>query len=671
MGLLTRRTGNSTHPGPAYTSSAHPARPTHPADPYHTYPSHYIHPTDPAEPYPIHPASPYPTHSSYSAHPTYPTHPAYLYPTHSTHRAHPIYPSNPTQPTSPSYDPSSSSVDIQRVHQFTNSWVTPVSRFPEGQLIRRGITFPHESLEQPIRTKVARRPKLRTPRFTGRKKSRGTTIKLLPEDILLEIFDFCRLNDMGWGRPWKWLHLAHVCRKWRHALTVSPRRLDLQILCRPGGAPIESIMDAWSTLPLSVLCYDLQSGSLSENIIVALRRPDRVYKVDLTLSSSLIGSIVPMMQEPFPKLESIQITVQDTMGPPLAFRGFLLGGSTPRVRDIHLDRVAIPFPAIRQVLSSTNSLVKLQLLNIPNDAYFPPVDLVNALSTLIHLESLMFGFRSPASRPPQPLPPPSTMTGRPCTTTTLSSLTNLNFCGAHEYLEEFISQIDLPSLREMTIKLFNQILFEIPHSCQFISRLKALGYSIWVRIAPTKGAVEVTFEHIVTPRVFCSLTALCLRLDYQLSFVTQLMTQLSPLVRSKVQILRIGTSPNDWPHMPPWAEDVDSGQWLELFQLFRNVRKVHVMESGLVPDIVQALVTREEEEADENMVAAGVLPELTELSLNRYDRFPSVLKDVKGFVSARRRANRTIDVRNWALTIPPRTGFSTVYRNTLWSHIFG
>jgi len=32
---------------------------------------------------------------------------------------------------------------------------TPVSRFPEGQLICHAITFPHESLEQPILAKVA------------------------------------------------------------------------------------------------------------------------------------------------------------------------------------------------------------------------------------------------------------------------------------------------------------------------------------------------------------------------------------------------------------------------------------------------------------------------------------------------------------------------------------
>jgi len=95
--------------------------------------------------------------------------------------------------------------------------------------------------------------------------------------------------------------------------------------------------------------------------------------------------------------------------------------------------------------------------------------------------------------------------------------------------------------------------------------------------------------------------------------------------------------------MPDAMDDVDSAQWLELFQLFGNVSNLRVLESGLVPGIAQALVTREEDsEADENVVAAGVFPELKELDLNGYGKSPSVLKDVARFVTARRRAGRTV-----------------------------
>ena len=66
---------------------------------------------------------------------------------------------------------------------------------------------------------------------------RRVMIDILPENTLLEIFDFYRLDaekatPARPGLPWKWKRLAHVCRKWRHVLFMSPRRLGLQIYCK-------------------------------------------------------------------------------------------------------------------------------------------------------------------------------------------------------------------------------------------------------------------------------------------------------------------------------------------------------------------------------------------------------------------------------------------------------
>ncbi len=670
VGSLARRTGNSTHPGSTYTSSASPTYPTHPADPYPTYPSHSIHPAYPypaqpaefsthtADPYTTHPTDPYPTYPTHSIHPAspyptcsfYSTQHTHLYPTHITHRARPIHPSNPTQSVSPSYDLSSSSVNIQQVHQSANSWVTPVSRFPEGQVIRRAITFPHESLEQLIGTEPeVASTTLRTPQSTVSElhgeKLRKTAIEMLPEEILLEIFDLYRLDAVkqSGGRLWKWYCLAHVCKKWRRVISTSPRRLDLQILCEY-GALVESILDAWPTLPFVVRYNSSKSRSLSKDIIVALRRPDRVCEIDFVLSSSLIGLIIPVIQEPFPGLERIRITVEDTWGSPLLVRGSFLGGSSPLVREINLDGIGFTFPAIRQVLSSTNNLVKLQLSNIHNGIYFSPVELANALSTLIHLESLVIGFHSPASRPPQPEPPPSTMTRRPRTTEhstfTLSSLTHLDFHGNREYLEELVSQIDLPSLCKLTIKLFNQILFETRSFCQFTPPLKAFEPPAWVFITHTVESVNVMFVQACKPlNGNCCFKTSCRRLDLQLSFVIQVTTQLSPFFLSSVQSLIIEKTLGV--HMPTGVEDVDSARWLKLFRPFSHVTRVHVRERRFVPGIVQALAM-EEEGANENVVAAGVLPELNSLYLDGYRDSPSVVKGAEQFVSSRRLAGRPV-----------------------------
>ena len=149
---------------------------------------------------------------------------------------------------------------------------------------------------------------------------------MLSEDLLLEIFDFYRLDAMesSFQRPWKWNHLAHVCRKWRHVLSLSPHRLDLRILCEY-GAPIESFLGSWPTLPLVVRYKDLRSKSLPYNVIAALRRPHRVSEIDLVLPSSLIGSIVEAMQQPLPGLESIRVTVESATEPIPVREAFWVG----------------------------------------------------------------------------------------------------------------------------------------------------------------------------------------------------------------------------------------------------------------------------------------------------------------------------------------------------------
>ncbi|KAF8266396.1 hypothetical protein EI94DRAFT_198508 [Lactarius quietus] len=79
-------------------------------------------------------------------------------------------------------------------------------------------------------------PELRWPTNTSGAKSgacRGPTVKVLPDNVLLEIFDFDRLSstDRSWEHPWQWHRLVHVCQRWRRVVFSSPRRLDLRLFC--------------------------------------------------------------------------------------------------------------------------------------------------------------------------------------------------------------------------------------------------------------------------------------------------------------------------------------------------------------------------------------------------------------------------------------------------------
>jgi hypothetical protein len=338
----------------------------------------------------------------------------------------------------------------------------------------------------------------------------------------------------------------------------------------------------------------------------------------------MIVLIVKAIQNPYQALESIQITVKDATGPSILVRNAFLGGSAPCLREIKLVGIAFPFPEIRQVLLSTNNLIELHLSSIPNDVYFSPDDLITGLSTLVQLKRPTVSFHSPASRPP-----PS-MTRSPLCRTTLPSLTLFDFHGAIEYLEDFVAQIDLPALCKITIRLFNEIFFEIPQFCEFIRRLNTLGSPTRVFVTHSVDSVNVVFLQEGRPsNENCFLGMSCGRLDWQLSFVTEISTQLTSLL-STVHSLSIKKSQEE----PSGEEDVDSTQWLELFQPFTHVTNVHVWDKKLVPGIIQALVVED--------VAPEVLPELASLRLSGYRRSSSVAKAAEQFVARRKLSGRTV-----------------------------
>jgi hypothetical protein len=301
-----------------------------------------------------------------------------------------------------------------------------------------------------------------------------------------------------------------------------------------------------------------------------------------------------------------------------------LGGSAPHLKEIRLDGAPFPFPFIRQVLSSTKNLVELHLVNIPNVVYFSPNDFVTGLSTLVQLNRLTVDF--PASSPS-----PS-MTHSPPQRATLPSLTLLKFRGASRYLEEFVARIDSPALCKIEISLFNSIFMEIPHFCQFILRLNGLRSLAQAKVRYTKDFVFVRFiPEGESLDENCFLGTWCRGL-WELSFVTRILSQLSPLL-SGVHSLYIQSGDI----FPTRREDVGRARWLEFFRPFTHVTQVYVWEQ-LVPSIVRAL--------DSDDMTAEVLPELTSLQLRDYLRFPSVEKAAERFAATRRLSGRTVSLNS-------------------------
>ena len=96
------------------------------------------------------------------------------------------------------------------------------------------------------------------------------------------------------------------------------------------------------------------------------------------------------------------------------------------------------------------------------------------------------------------------------------------------------STLPLPEI--LPFGSLNQIFFEIPHFCQFVLRPNALGSPI--RVTVTHSAESVSALLILDGNGHCVLGTSCRRLHWQLSFVAEILTKLSPLL-SNVRPLTI------------------------------------------------------------------------------------------------------------------------------------
>ena len=410
---------------------------------------------------------------------------------------------------------------------------------------------------------------------------------MLSDDVLLEIFDFCKKNhDPGpryEGLPeavWDWQILVYVCQRWRQVVSASPLRLDLRILCTY-GTPVRKYLDVWPTIPINIDYYiKTVEGIDEDNLIVALGHTDRVSSICFVewepTGARLLRKMVTVMQEPFPALTHLFLMVLRSRDVPVLPSEFL-GRSAPCLQKIVL--VGVPFPALPVLLLSTTHLVQLHLSDIPQTGYIPPEAMAAALTILTMLEDLTIGFQSPASRPDQIRLPPITRT-------VLPALTSFEFYGVREYLEDFVARINAPQLHKILTTYFNQLVnFEIPQLWRFIDRSEDLNQPRYCLLV--FGAAAVSFRASPTthwhipesesiediPRQI-DVYIRCRGIDWQASHLALALNQISaPTVLSNILHLAI-----DSHSISPDTEDMDDIEWLQLLRPFSSVQTLFVSE---------------------------------------------------------------------------------------------
>jgi len=281
------------------------------------------------------------------------------------------------------------------------------------------------------------------------------TINTLPDEALLEIFDFyvCEADDKA-----DWETLLHVCQRWRHLVFSAPHRLKLRIVCTV-GTPATTMVDVWPALPISMWVAKVQDGSL-DNVIAALEHNDRVSEILVDeVSKSAMERIAASMRRPFPLLTNLHLVSFDE--PPAVLPNMLLGGSAPHLRTLWLE--GISSPALPKLLLSTKNLVRLRIEDIPRSGYIPSKAMVECLPSLTKLEQLQFAFVSARS-----IPVRENLHPRSQTHPILPMLTSLSFAGGSEYLENLYACIVAAQLRYANLLLFTPTVFRISQFTSFL-----------------------------------------------------------------------------------------------------------------------------------------------------------------------------------------------------------
>ena len=458
------------------------------------------------------------------------------------------------------------------------------------------------------------------------------SVDMLPNDVLLAIFDFC-VNESLYSFPFPkkeieaWLPLVHVCRQWRSVVFGSPRRLRLRLVCATKAqTPVRDLLGLWPAFPL-VIQGSADRPEEFDNITAALERNDRVCEISLVeVSSSNLANLSAAMQKPFPELTFLSLSSSEVV---TAISDSFFE-SAPRLQILWLS--GIPLPGLPKILLSANHIVNVQLFDIPHLGYFSPEAIITALSTLTSLNSFRLEFRSPRSRPnwASRRPPPLSRS-------VLPSLTTLRFKGVSEYLEDLVTRIDAPRLHSLDITLFNQIEFDAPKTIQFIRRTQALTTLEEARLVFKADTADVRLlSQTSGSGIGISVKILCRELDWQVSSLEQVCTSCLPPL-STLEDLYIYENTNS---PPDWKGSIENMLRLELLSPFTAVKNLYLSGNFAlrIAPVMQELVGDRTTEA---------FPTLENIFLEGLQPSGPVQEGILKFVAARQLSDHPITVSFW------------------------
>jgi len=475
--------------------------------------------------------------------------------------------------------------------------------------------------------------------FTDQSQSMGgvgplhqqVTIGSLPDEVLLIVFKFfVDAMFVEYSVSEKWHTLVHVCRRWRYLVFISPRHLNLQLLCVPPKRSVKEMLDIWPELPIYIRDYNYPTGEAEDNLVAALGLNHRVSGIHFEKTSdSAWETFAPLMQQPFPAA-STDLWLEPHLNDAIS-RSFL-SGSSPRLR--HLVLVGIPFPTLPKLLLSATNLVRLLYDDIPSSGYISPREMVTGLSALTRLESLSLTFPSPRDLPDTPIPIPP-----PHACTLLPALTYLRLQGVPAYMEELVAQIDAPLLESTKITLFDHGVLEVSELSKFVCRTDKISLVDRAEVTFESDRISVLLSQELQGKVdpkTLRLCPSCPESDLRLSCLVQICTSCLPTL-SPFESLHIRV-----PFYHRWEDFTDDPdhQWLELLCLFNTMKKLF-LSKYVAPRVAQALRGLPAERVSE------VLPALENVFISELEPFGPVNEAISKFADARQLSGHPVSIHGW------------------------
>jgi hypothetical protein len=379
-------------------------------------------------------------------------------------------------------------------------------------------------------------------------------------------------------------------------------------------------------LPL-VIDYQLRrdddfSAEDEEGAILALKQYDRVRRVRLVLPLARLQKLISAMEDGYPILEYLIIGTPIEYNSSISMLPETL--QAPHLR--HLALIGFSLPIGSRLLTTAVGLVTLYLSMVHPSTYFHPNTLLQWLSSMPQLETLIISLFFPV---PNNDIERQLMRTPIMTAVILPNLHRFVFRGVGTYLEAIIHRITTPRIEKLQVSMFNQLTFSVPRLLQFVSTTENLTFKSAKFEFTDKDVLLEVYPHEEAMTYALAVAVICYHLDWQVASAAHISNFLGPTF-SAVEHLTLEHSIHS--QSSEEHDEADPTEWCKLLRSFRNVKTLRIAK-GLVKELSCCL------QLDDGGLPSELLPELQELTYsgsgNTGDTFTS-------FIDARQDAGRSI-----------------------------